>query len=87
VSVSRLCGIVLSVSFRIFSHKQVIHHLPRACPLGTALAHVSRDTGSRSDIKYISGRAEAYLLDNCNVVVGMRPNWVMYGWCLMLGGV
>jgi hypothetical protein len=26
-------------------------------------------------------RGTAYLLDNCSVVVGVRPNWVMYGWC------
>ena len=32
-------------------------------------------------------RGTAYLLDNCSVVVGVRPNWVMYGWCFMLGGV
>ena len=28
-----------------------------------------------------------YLLDNCSVVVGVPPNWVMYGWCRMLGGM
>ena len=37
-SVSHLCGIVFSCSLGDYYHKQVIHCLPRACPLGTALA-------------------------------------------------
>jgi hypothetical protein len=37
-SVSHLCGIVLSCLLGDYSHKQVIHCLPRACHLGTALA-------------------------------------------------
>ena len=58
-SVSHLCGIVLSCLLGDYSHKQVIHCLPRACHLGTALAQAMKAGDGRLAKKIGDGRLSA----------------------------